>query len=292
MLELADVAARRPRARAGLRAGRPGARGGRARRARRRGRAHRRRRGDDGDRRRARRRAAAWRNVTPARARPRAHRRARRLLRRRAVPRGADVRARARPRAAREIRARAAPGRPRRGRGLGRRASATRGSGLVMDAVSAQIGAPVPPPGIPGPFALGDAGELRGLLADAGLADVQRRASSPCRCAPRRSTSGGSGRRRSPARCRRSSPSMPEAAVQAHARARPRGRRDLRDRVGRPGLPGRDADRGRPALRTAVRRAAVRGAAGAPSARRAARPPRPRGRWPGGRRCASPAGAR
>ena len=45
--------------------------------------------------------------------------------------------------------------------------------GLVMDAVSAQIGAPVPPPGVPGPFALGDAGRLRGLLADAGLADVQ-----------------------------------------------------------------------------------------------------------------------
>jgi SAM-dependent methyltransferase len=45
--------------------------------------------------------------------------------------------------------------------------------GLVMDAASAQIGAPVPPPGVPGPFALGDAGRLRGLLADAGLADVQ-----------------------------------------------------------------------------------------------------------------------
>jgi SAM-dependent methyltransferase len=45
--------------------------------------------------------------------------------------------------------------------------------GLVMDAVSAQIGTPVPPPGVPGPFALGDAGRLRGLLADAGLADVQ-----------------------------------------------------------------------------------------------------------------------
>ena len=45
--------------------------------------------------------------------------------------------------------------------------------GRVMDAASAQIGAPVPPPGVPGPFALGDAGRLRGLLADAGLADVQ-----------------------------------------------------------------------------------------------------------------------
>jgi SAM-dependent methyltransferase len=45
--------------------------------------------------------------------------------------------------------------------------------GLVMDVVSAQIGAPVPPPGIPGPFALGDADELRGLLDGAGLADVR-----------------------------------------------------------------------------------------------------------------------
>jgi SAM-dependent methyltransferase len=45
--------------------------------------------------------------------------------------------------------------------------------GLVMDVVSAQIGAPVPPPGIPGPFALGDADELRRLSDEAGLADVQ-----------------------------------------------------------------------------------------------------------------------
>ncbi len=44
--------------------------------------------------------------------------------------------------------------------------------GLLMDAVSAQIGAPVPPPGIPGPFALGDADELRRLFDGAGLADV------------------------------------------------------------------------------------------------------------------------
>jgi SAM-dependent methyltransferase len=44
--------------------------------------------------------------------------------------------------------------------------------GLVMDAVGAQIGAPVPPPGVPGPFALDDAAELRGLLRAAGLAEV------------------------------------------------------------------------------------------------------------------------
>lgn len=33
--------------------------------------------------------------------------------------------------------------------------------GIVLDAVSEQLGAPVPPPGVPGPFALGDAAKLR-----------------------------------------------------------------------------------------------------------------------------------
>ena len=76
-------------------------------------------------------------------------------------------------RAASEIRRVLRPGGRRRDRRVGRRASATRGSGVVFDAVSAQIGAPVPPPGIPGPFALGDADGSRGLLDDAGLADVE-----------------------------------------------------------------------------------------------------------------------
>jgi SAM-dependent methyltransferase len=44
--------------------------------------------------------------------------------------------------------------------------------GVVLDAVSAQIGAPVPPPGVPGPFSLSDPDRLAGLLADAGLEDV------------------------------------------------------------------------------------------------------------------------
>jgi SAM-dependent methyltransferase len=44
--------------------------------------------------------------------------------------------------------------------------------GLLMEAVSAQVGTPVPPPGIPGPFALGDAEELRRLLDGVRLADV------------------------------------------------------------------------------------------------------------------------
>jgi SAM-dependent methyltransferase len=45
--------------------------------------------------------------------------------------------------------------------------------GLVFDAVGAQLGRPVPPPGIPGPFSLGDPGELHRLLCDADLADVR-----------------------------------------------------------------------------------------------------------------------
>ena len=44
--------------------------------------------------------------------------------------------------------------------------------GLVFDAVAAQIGRPVPPPGVPGPFSLGDAGRLEGLLRETGLEDV------------------------------------------------------------------------------------------------------------------------
>src|SRR6476646_6001782 len=43
---------------------------------------------------------------------------------------------------------------------------------VVFDAVSEQIGAPVPPPGIPGPFALDDTDHLRALFDDAGLVDV------------------------------------------------------------------------------------------------------------------------
>jgi SAM-dependent methyltransferase len=44
--------------------------------------------------------------------------------------------------------------------------------GVVFDAVSAQLGQPVPPPGIPGPFALDDPDRLGRLLTGAGLADV------------------------------------------------------------------------------------------------------------------------
>ena len=44
--------------------------------------------------------------------------------------------------------------------------------GIIFDAVSAELGRPVPPPGVPGPFSLADAGRLAALLAGAGLAEV------------------------------------------------------------------------------------------------------------------------
>lgn len=43
---------------------------------------------------------------------------------------------------------------------------------LLFDAVTAQTGHAVPPPGVPGPFALSDAGELAELLDAAGLTGV------------------------------------------------------------------------------------------------------------------------
>ena len=44
--------------------------------------------------------------------------------------------------------------------------------GLVLDAASAQLGRPMPPPGVPGPFSLADCDELAHVLADAGFGDV------------------------------------------------------------------------------------------------------------------------
>lgn len=44
--------------------------------------------------------------------------------------------------------------------------------GVVFDTVSAQLGAPTPPPGIPHPFSLDDADRLAELLSAAGLSDV------------------------------------------------------------------------------------------------------------------------
>jgi SAM-dependent methyltransferase len=44
--------------------------------------------------------------------------------------------------------------------------------GAVLEAVSAEVGMPVPPPGIPGPFSLADREVLTGLLQAAGFAHV------------------------------------------------------------------------------------------------------------------------
>lgn len=43
---------------------------------------------------------------------------------------------------------------------------------VIFDVVSAQLGVPIPPPGIPGPFALDDPDRLLNLLSDAELTDV------------------------------------------------------------------------------------------------------------------------
>ena len=44
--------------------------------------------------------------------------------------------------------------------------------GIVLDSVSEQLGAPVPPPGVPSPFSLSDPGRLADLFAGAGFQDV------------------------------------------------------------------------------------------------------------------------
>jgi|SRR6516225_4633159 SAM-dependent methyltransferase len=44
--------------------------------------------------------------------------------------------------------------------------------GVLLDATSAQLGAPIPPPGAPGPFSLSDPAALVALLSDSGFAEV------------------------------------------------------------------------------------------------------------------------
>jgi ubiquinone/menaquinone biosynthesis C-methylase UbiE len=44
--------------------------------------------------------------------------------------------------------------------------------GIVLDSVSAELGATMPPPGVPGPFSLDDADGLQSMLSDAGLREV------------------------------------------------------------------------------------------------------------------------
>ncbi len=45
--------------------------------------------------------------------------------------------------------------------------------GVLADAVQDQLGTPVPPPGVPGPFSLGDPGALAAVLTGAGLEQVR-----------------------------------------------------------------------------------------------------------------------
>src|SRR6185437_8235679 len=44
--------------------------------------------------------------------------------------------------------------------------------GVIFDSVTEQLGAPVPPPGLPGPFSLEDAGTVESILSGAGFAEV------------------------------------------------------------------------------------------------------------------------
>jgi enediyne biosynthesis protein CalE5 len=45
--------------------------------------------------------------------------------------------------------------------------------GIVFDAVGGELGAPVPPPGIPGPFSLSEEGRLASVLTKGGLTEVE-----------------------------------------------------------------------------------------------------------------------
>ena len=50
--------------------------------------------------------------------------------------------------------------------------------GILFDSLGAQLGVPMPPPGVPGPFSLEDPDKLASLLAQAGLTDVAIREES------------------------------------------------------------------------------------------------------------------
>jgi ubiquinone/menaquinone biosynthesis C-methylase UbiE len=55
---------------------------------------------------------------------------------------------------------------------------------VVFDAVSAELGVPTPPPGVPNPFSLDDADRLGAILSAAGFADVEvRELATPYRAA-------------------------------------------------------------------------------------------------------------
>ena len=115
--------------------------------------------------------------------------------------------------------------------------------GVVFDAVSAELGIPTPPPGIPGPFSLSDDGQLAALLSDAGFADVAVAAQrTPYRAASAEEWWSRTAALAGPLAQRLAV--LPEPARQALVR--PRARRDqcVRD-AGRAGDPRRLADRKR-----------------------------------------------
>ena len=93
--------------------------------------------------------------------------------------------------------------------------------GVVFDTVSAQLGTPVPPPGVPGPFSLEDRRRARRAARRRRALPTSRSASCRRRTAPARSRSGGRGRPRSRARSRERLAALPEPAARALlARAR------------------------------------------------------------------------
>ena len=143
-------------------------------------------------------------------------------------------------RGAREIAPGAAPGRPRSRVAVWGPRARNPWLGLVLDAVGAELGRPVPPPGCPGPFALGDPERLAALFSEAGLADVGVE-EVPRRCdGDRRGVVAGA------RRAGRAARAHPRLAARAGARRDPRTaparRRALRD-ARRDGVPGRRAHR-------------------------------------------------
>ena len=168
-------------------------------------------------------------NVPRAVARPRGDRRARRLLRRRAVPRGPDVRARPGRRGARDRAACCAPAAGPRSRS-GDRASATPGSGWCSTRSARRSGAPVPPPGRPGPVLAGGRRPARRPARRRRPVDVARRGVPGAAARAPRSTSGGSRARSLAGPLAKVLAALPEEAAERAARASAGSGGRLRDR--------------------------------------------------------------
>ena len=114
--------------------------------------------------------------------------------------------------------------------------------GIVFDAVSEQTGAPVPPPGVPGPFSLDDPDQLAALLTGAELVDVCRqRAADPAPCRLVRGVVDADLRPRRPAR-EQTLASLPGECRAGAAGPRARSGQRVRD-AHRAGVPRQHADR-------------------------------------------------